>query len=98
MVTDVGDLTGDDMEERRSDRFEITLKDVYDVANRTETNVGTMTGQLATMVNQGQDHEVRLRDLENGRWKTTASLWVAGAAVTGSLTLGILRLAGVDIQ
>jgi outer membrane lipopolysaccharide assembly protein LptE/RlpB len=68
------------MEERRADRFEITLKDVYDVANKTEATVQRLVSATENIVEDDKDHEARLRLLESMRWKTTAALTIAGVA------------------
>jgi hypothetical protein len=71
---------GGNMEERRADRFEITLKDVYDVANKTEATVQRLVSATETIVKDDEDHEARIRLLESLRWKTTAALTIAGVA------------------
>lgn len=75
----------DDQLRRASDPFIITLKDVYDVTMATKGTVDglvqTTALNAATTAEDTKDHELRIRSLEAGRWKTTASLLVAAFAL-----------------
>jgi hypothetical protein len=75
----------DYVEERRaSERYEITVKDVYDVAHKTEAIASQVAVDVLQIKEDGRDHETRLRALEEGRWKLTAALVVATFALAGA--------------
>lgn len=51
---------------------EITLKDVYDLLVTTNTQLVDLRADVRGLMEQGRDHEQRLRALERGRWPLPA--------------------------
>lgn len=97
-MDDVASHHPPELARRHGDHVEITLRDVYDVTQVTAGKVDGLTITMGQVNKDADDHEIRLRLLEQSSWKTTAALWVAAIATTGTVTLGILRVAGVDVS
>ncbi len=56
----------------------VTLPMIYDVVQKTEARVTSIESKVDALVTNSEDHETRIRSLEQARWKI-----VGGAGAVG---------------
>ncbi|MDM4721441.1 hypothetical protein QTQ03_18215 [Micromonospora sp. WMMA1363] len=71
---------------------EIGLKEIYDQLAALNTNVQILASDLKDLTRQGEDHENRLRALENTRWPLPS---VAALVSVAALIVAIIGYATV---
>lgn len=67
---------------------EIGLKEIYDLLVATNTHVQVLLGEVKDLNSKADDHEVRIRTLERGRWPLPS---LAALVSVAALILAILQ-------